>query len=58
MQKPEAGFYFRIVHSARQIMQHFDFTRADNPRREIWDFIVHSDPDIIVAELCALLAQV
>ena len=40
MQKTEAGFYCSIVYSARQLMQHFDFTRADNPRREMWDFIV------------------
>ena len=58
MQKPEAGFYCSIVYSARQLMQHFDFTRADNPRREIWDFIVYSDPDLIIAGLCALLAHV
>ena len=58
MQKPEAGFYCYIVHSARQLMQHCDFTRADNPRQEIWDFIVHSDPDLIIAGLCALLLQV
>ena len=40
MQKPQAGFYCASGYAARQLMQHFDFTRADNPRREMWDFIV------------------
>ena len=58
MQKPQAGFYCASEYAARQLMQHFDFTRADNPRRGIWDFIVHSDPDLIIEGLCALLLQV
>ena len=57
MQKPQAGFYCASEYAARQLMQHFDFTRADNPRRELWDFIASSDPDLIIAGLCALLAH-